>query len=96
MVGEIGCSMDPATRIGMTGYGLVRSAWGRGFATEALTVLLEHVLSMPRVDRVVGDAPVDRPASGRVMAKAGMTVVGRRTEERDGVDLLLERYERSA
>jgi len=92
VIGEIGCSVD-GSGTGMTGYGLVRSAWGHGYATEALRAVLAHALALPGMQRVVGDAPVDRPASGRVMEKAGMRETGRRHSVEDGVSMELVRYE---
>jgi ribosomal-protein-alanine N-acetyltransferase len=54
------------------GYVLVRSAWGRGLMTEALTEVVGWALAQPGIWRI-GD-PVDTAniASVRVMEKAGL------------------------
>ncbi|MDQ0792403.1 GNAT family N-acetyltransferase [Streptomyces sp. B1I3] len=56
------------------GYGLVRSARGSGFASEALRALLAFARSQG-VLAVNGDADLDNIGSHRVMVSAGMQVV---------------------
>lgn len=57
------------------GYGLVPSAHGKGYATEALRGLL--LLARARgITRVKGDADHDNVASQRVMTAAGMRRIG--------------------
>jgi RimJ/RimL family protein N-acetyltransferase len=57
------------------GYRLRRAAWGRGFATEAATLLVRLALTDPEVTGVVAAALVTNRASWRVMEKIGMTHV---------------------
>jgi len=59
------------------GYVLARSEWGKGYATEALRVLIEFAFTLPGVRRVWAVCDVDNAASARVMEKAGL--------EREGV-----------
>jgi len=70
------------------GYGIVPSARGRGFATEAAERLIEWANSEPRCTGIiaVGVAPGNRP-SERVLEKLGMELV-RRSET--GSDWKLE------
>ncbi|MEU5717062.1 GNAT family N-acetyltransferase [Streptomyces sp. NPDC020403] len=56
------------------GYGLVHSARGRGYASEALRALLAFARSQGVVS-VKGDADLDNIGSHRVMASAGMRLV---------------------
>ncbi|MFJ8862377.1 GNAT family N-acetyltransferase [Streptomyces sp. NPDC102451] len=56
------------------GYGLISSARGRGYASEALRALLAFARSQG-VLSVKGDADLDNVGSHRVMASAGMRLV---------------------
>jgi [ribosomal protein S5]-alanine N-acetyltransferase len=55
------------------GYRLCRAAWGRGFATEASSLLARQALADPTVSSIVAAALVPNRASTRVMEKIGMT-----------------------
>ncbi|MCX5206623.1 GNAT family N-acetyltransferase [Streptomyces sp. NBC_00237] len=57
------------------GYGLVPSAWGNGYASEALRALLLFARDRG-ASRVKGDADHDNVASQRVMRAAGMLPAG--------------------
>lgn len=71
-VGSIGFHGPPdGTGCATIGYGLVPSARGQGFASEALRALLD-VAHASGVRRVRGDTSPDNVASQRVMAAAGM------------------------
>jgi ribosomal-protein-alanine N-acetyltransferase len=54
------------------GYMLEAAAWGRGFATEIATALLEAAFQQLRVDRVISTVDVNNGASIRVLEKIGM------------------------
>nr|PPQ62126.1 GNAT family N-acetyltransferase [Streptomyces sp. QL37] len=56
------------------GYGLISSARGRGYASEALRALLAFAESQG-VLSVKGDADLDNIGSHRVMASSGMRLV---------------------
>ncbi|MFJ6852636.1 GNAT family N-acetyltransferase [Streptomyces sp. NPDC091271] len=56
------------------GYGVISSARGRGYASEALRALLAFARSQG-VRSVKGDADLDNIGSHRVMASAGMRLV---------------------
>ncbi|MFI6950149.1 GNAT family N-acetyltransferase [Streptomyces sp. NPDC050422] len=56
------------------GYGLVESAWGMGYASEALRALLRFTRDQG-IACVHGDTDLDNTASQRVMAAAGMRLV---------------------
>lgn len=73
-------------------YGLAPAAWGRGLATEAAEVVLAWGLGPRGLPRVVARADVPNTASLRVMARLGMTRVGREP----GPAGELERWERRA
>ncbi|MFD5729325.1 MULTISPECIES: GNAT family N-acetyltransferase [unclassified Streptomyces] len=75
VIGGIGFHAAPDERRGVTiGYGLVESARGQGYASEALRALLRFAREQGVV-RVRGDADTDNIASQRVMTAAGMRLV---------------------
>ncbi|GAA5144647.1 hypothetical protein GCM10023340_12650 [Nocardioides marinquilinus] len=54
------------------GYRLVRSAWGRGLATEGAMVVRDHAFTVPGVGRVVASTMAVNTGSRRVLEKAGL------------------------
>jgi RimJ/RimL family protein N-acetyltransferase len=61
----------------MFGYVLGQAYWGRGYATEALTFLVNWAMAEPRLSRAWAYCATENAASARVMEKAGL--------EREGV-----------
>ena len=57
------------------GYRLVRSAWGRGYATEGSRALIRKGFTELGVRRVVAETMAVNAASRRVMEKAGLGYV---------------------
>jgi RimJ/RimL family protein N-acetyltransferase len=57
------------------GYRLRRSAWGKGYATEAARTLVRKGFAELGVERVFATTYQDNLASRRVMEKLGMTLV---------------------
>ncbi|MDX3854525.1 GNAT family N-acetyltransferase [Streptomyces sp. AK02-01A] len=75
-IGGLGFHGAPDENLVVTiGYGLIPSARGRGYASEALRRLLRFARESGIV-RVGGDADLDNIASQRVMTAAGMRLVG--------------------
>jgi RimJ/RimL family protein N-acetyltransferase len=92
VIGEIGAtSVEPG--VVMTGYAIVESCWGRGHATDAVRALVERVRTAPGVERIVALTPLDRPASGRVLEKAGFALAGEHDHEDDGEPMRVRRWE---
>ena len=54
------------------GYCYGREFWGRGYATEALKAVLDHMLKECEMHIVEAKHYSLNPSSGRVMQKAGM------------------------
>src|SRR5262249_4274627 len=72
MVGTIGFTGPPDDSGTVSvGYGLVESARGRGYATEALSGLVEFAFTQPSVRAITADALPDNVASHRVLEKVG-------------------------
>lgn len=74
IVGIIGLSLEQHSA--EVGFALAPTEWGKGYATEALRVVLEVALDLPGIWRVWGYCDCENPASARVMEKAGMTNEG--------------------
>ena len=58
------------------GYVLAADAWGQGYATEALRVVLDDVFARLPVRDVWAICDLENPASARVLEKSGMTRCG--------------------
>jgi len=56
-------------------YMLGKDFWGQGFGTEALTATFDFAFSQMEIKFITADHMSENPASGRVMAKAGMRKV---------------------
>ena len=57
------------------GYRFMRSAWGKGFATEAAWASLRHGFDKLGLPRIVGRAMPGNIASLRVLEKCGMNFI---------------------
>ena len=74
LVGSCGLGRRPSGAVEM-GYWIARPDWGRGFATEACSALVEiaRALGLPSLE---GSHFIDNPASGRVLEKLGFEPLG--------------------
>jgi ribosomal-protein-alanine N-acetyltransferase len=73
MIGTIGYTwMDADNRSAEIGYSYARAVWGRGYGTEALREMLRFSFDVLSLNRVEGQHDTRNPASGIVMARAGM------------------------
>lgn len=83
VVGDIAVvRKDLPTRTAAMGYCLSRSLWGRGLMTEALQAVLDYLFDQVGFNRIEAEHDTENPASGRVMAKAGMLFEGVRRQAR--------------
>lgn len=62
------------------GYSLTREQWSKGLMTEALRAVIDETFHTLKVHRIEAMHFTDNPASGRVMAKCGMTHEGHMRE----------------
>jgi RimJ/RimL family protein N-acetyltransferase len=63
------------------GYWIVRSHWGRGYATEAARAVVAAARDSLRIDRLVSGHFTDNPASGAVLRKLGFVPGGEESRE---------------
>lgn len=72
LVGTIGLDLAPQHRRAELGYWIGVPYWGRGYATEAVVVVLDHGFTQLGLERIHACHYLRNPASGRVLEKAGM------------------------
>jgi [ribosomal protein S5]-alanine N-acetyltransferase len=72
LVGSTGLAFE-TSEVASTGYVLARDAWGRGYATEALSAIVEAGRSFG-VRRLYALCHPENRASARVLEKCGFTL----------------------
>ena len=63
------------------GYWVGKPYWNKGFCTEALALLIEHIRSTTDIKSLISGHFIDNPASGRVMEKCGFVATGETAED---------------
>ncbi|HKP34608.1 MAG TPA: GNAT family N-acetyltransferase [Sphingomicrobium sp.] len=74
LVGSCGLGRRPSGSVEM-GYWIGRPFWGRGYATEACTALIDIARAL-RLPSLEGSHFIDNPASARVLEKLGFKSLG--------------------
>ncbi|HET7816853.1 MAG TPA: GNAT family N-acetyltransferase [Sphingomicrobium sp.] len=74
LVGSCGLGRRPSGAVEL-GYWIARPYWGRGYATEACTALVEIARTLG-IRQLEGSHFLDNPASGRVLEKLGFEPLG--------------------
>ncbi|MGI4835935.1 MAG: GNAT family N-acetyltransferase [Janthinobacterium lividum] len=93
-IGGIGLGLELRHNRAEVGYWLGEPYWGRGLATEALGAVLRFGFEQVGLNKIYATHRAENLASGRVMAKNGMTLEGRLPQhaQRDGQYLDLWQY----
>jgi len=76
LIGIIGLARAPHGRSAELGYYIARDHWGRGVATEAALAVARVAFESFGYLKLTSGYYTDNPASGRVLAKLGFTIVG--------------------
>ena len=76
LVGGMGLHITPQHRRAELGYWIGKPYWNRGYATEAAAAVVAFGFAELGLHRIVARHFPRNPASGRVMAKIGMTREG--------------------
>ncbi|HET9261277.1 MAG TPA: GNAT family N-acetyltransferase [Acidimicrobiia bacterium] len=76
VVGDLAVNLTWEGRTAEVGYNLHREHWGKGYATEALTALVDYLFDARGVTRVFGMLDPANPASARVLERTGMLFEG--------------------
>ena len=92
VMGEIGGSFVSPNVVEI-GYALVSSCQGRGHGTAAVLALVDLARSNSTIETIRAHTPLDRPASSRVLAKAGFAFVGETDDEHEGARIRVQLWE---
>src|SRR5271156_4313527 len=76
LIGMMGLAPAPDGRSAELGYYIARDHWGRGVATEAARAITRVGIESLGYLKLTAGYHADNPASGRVLAKLGFTIVG--------------------
>lgn len=87
LIGCAGLNINPDHARAELGYWIGRDHRGRGVATEACAAVIRHGIETLGLERIFAQHYTRNPASGRVLAKLGMTHEGvaRRATKKWGV-----------
>ena len=66
-----GCGFDMRDGMAEIGYWLGARYWGKGYATEAVRAMIDHVFDDTDAEAIQAAARVTNPASRRVLEKCG-------------------------
>lgn len=75
-VGDLACHLDPSCAVAEVGYTLARGHWGKGYATEALGALVDHLIATQPVHRFAASLDPNNVRSMRVLESTGFSVEG--------------------
>ena len=92
VVGEIGGALVEESTIEI-GYAVVDSQQGQGHATGAVSAIVDIARKVASASRIIAHTPLDRPASGRVVEKAGFQRLGVVEDEHEGEVLSVYEWE---
>ena len=81
-IGWCGLKARPEKKEIDLGYRFMKTAWGKGYATEAAYACLNYGFEKLTIQRIIGRAMPQNIASIRVLEKCGMQFIGE--EEVDG------------
>lgn len=70
-----GVEMQVRDDLGVFGYTLARAYWGRGYATEAARLLVDHGFGPLGLKRIEATCSPENLASARVLTKTGLEQV---------------------
>lgn len=65
-------------------FTLLPRYWGKGYATEATTELINYTFSQPGIEQIIGYASPDNPLSWGVAKKVGMKYEGYSDDNKSG------------
>ena len=77
MIGTVEFRVHAHNQNGELGYTLLRDYWGKGYMTEATTLILNHAFHDLKLARVFAEYDIRNDASGKLLTRIGM--------QRDGV-----------
>jgi RimJ/RimL family protein N-acetyltransferase len=75
-VGDVACHLDEQRATAEVGYTLAREHWGKGYASEALGALIDHLLAEHPVHRLSASLDPQNVRSMRVLEATGFAMEG--------------------
>ncbi|MCI0439419.1 MAG: GNAT family N-acetyltransferase [Chloroflexi bacterium] len=75
-------TFSPRDRQGFIAYAFSRACWGKGYATEAASAVLDYGFSRLGYHKISAMCAVENAASARVLEKLGMKLEGRFREDK--------------
>jgi len=81
LYGCMGLSNNQRHRNGEAGYWIGEEFWGNGYASEALSAIIDFAFLHKGCYKVYARHYESNPASGRVMQKAGMVCEGKQVDQ---------------
>lgn len=84
-LGEFYGYRDSLHKISM-GYRLLERCWGRGIATEAVSLMVDYLYTKTDIEIITASTMVENAASARVLEKNGFIRTARGVEEDWGYD----------
>ena len=76
LIGWCGLKFHPEENVTDIGYRFLRSAWGKGFATETASAVMQYGFNDLGLNRIIAHARKENTASLRVLEKLGMKIIG--------------------
>lgn len=76
VVGDLAVNLTWDSRCSEVGYTLARHQWGKGYAIEAVTAIIEYLFETVGVTRVAGSLHPENPASAMVLERCGLIFEG--------------------
>lgn len=80
LIGVIGVNNMESNLFGTLGYFLNKDSWGKGFATEAIQLIVEYCFNVLNLRKIIASAYEPNVASIRVLEKNGFKMNGRQEE----------------
>lgn len=75
------------------GYWLDPEYWGKGYASEMLSVVLEHAVNISNTRKVFATAALNNDSSTQLLQKYGFKKQGKTTASHEGVERISHYYE---
>lgn len=73
-VGDVACHLDSQGAVAEVGYTLARHHWGKGYASEALAALVDHLLATQPLHRLAASLDPANVRSMRVLEATGFSM----------------------
>ena len=72
LIGDVAFHVTKSNpKLAYIGYSLSRTAWGKGYACEAVRKMLDYLFRVLNLHRVVADCDVENTASIRLLERTG-------------------------